>query len=78
MKEADQSQNLGTRADIIIVLLMRLLAQQSPELRTLQDQILFLQSFGLKPREIANILGKTDNHIRKELSIIRKPKSTNK
>lgn len=69
---------LNQRADIIISLLLRIAAKDSSDLNNLQDQVSFLHSFGLKSKEISKILNKTDGHIRKELTIARKPKRVKK
>lgn len=41
---------------------------------SLKDQITTLDELGLKPFEIAQALGKSPNHVNKELSVIRKAK----
>ena len=53
---------------VIVALLMRSGDQQM----SLRQQIETLSSLGMRPKEIAEILGKTGTHINKELSGIRK------
>ena len=45
-----------------------------PNSLALQDKVVFLNSFGLENKEIAEILGKSTNHISKELSSAKKTK----
>jgi prolipoprotein diacylglyceryltransferase len=54
---------------VIVALLLRGRSEETPKLR---QQIKFLHDLRLKPIEIAEILGRTNNHINKELSGIRK------
>ena len=53
---------------VIIALLLR----GSEEAPNLRQQIEILADLGLKPVEIADILGRTNTHVNKELSGIRK------
>lgn len=73
----DKDTNFDAAAihmNVMISLLMRILSGTSSEMRKLRDQIVYLNGFGMVPRDIASILGKTENHIRKELSVIKKSK----
>jgi len=54
---------------VIVALLLR---QKNKETYTLRDQIKILSELGIKPVEIAEILGKTNSYINKELSGLRK------
>jgi hypothetical protein len=54
---------------VIVALLLRGRNAETPKLR---EQIETLHDLGLKPVEIAEILGRTNTHINKELSGIRK------
>lgn len=59
--------------------MIALLVQRKPkEPRTLRQQIGDLADLGLKPSEIAQILGRTSVHINKELSGIRKDRKRQK
>lgn len=53
---------------VLIAILMKGGERQLP----LKQQIEMLDSLGLKPKEIAEILGKTNTHVSKELTGIRK------
>jgi hypothetical protein len=53
---------------VIIALLLRRKDDQVP---TLRQQIEILHKLGVKPAEIADILGRTNTYISKELSLIR-------
>jgi hypothetical protein len=54
---------------VIVALLLR---RKEERVLTLRQQIEVLDDFGLKPAEIAGILGRTNTYINKELSGIRK------
>lgn len=53
---------------VVIAILMRGGERQMP----LKQQVEVLNKLGLKPKEIAEILGKTNTHVSKELTGIRK------
>lgn len=54
---------------VIVALLLR---GKDERALTLRDRIAILNELGLKPVEIAEILGRTNTHINKELTGIRK------
>lgn len=54
---------------VIIALLLR---RKEERALTLRQQIEILDDLGVKPAEIAEILGRTNIYINKELSVIRK------
>jgi len=56
---------------VIIALLLR---KKDEQTITLREQIGILDNLGLKPVEIAEILGRTNKYINKELANIRKKK----
>lgn len=62
------------RLEVIINLMIQKEGPEHNESRSLRDQIGLLNSFGLKPKEIAEILGRTGSHINKELTVLRKSK----
>jgi len=66
----DISKEVSTKLDTVI----RLLAMEVVRGRELKDQVRFLDQAGLKPKEIADLLGKTPNAIRVALFSIRKSK----
>lgn len=59
------------RLDICIALLLRLVERDGSKL-SIREQIQTLDSLGLRPVEIANVLGKTQTYVNKELVGIRK------
>lgn len=65
---SDSMESTNRLLKVIIAVLMRCGEKQPP----LKQQIETLSSLGLRPVEIAEILGKTSTHINKELSGIRK------
>lgn len=52
--------------------IIRLLALNTVQGRTLKEQVSLLSSIGFQPKQIADMLGKTPNHIRVILHEIRK------
>lgn len=60
------------RLDVVIALLAAIATKD--ENSTLREKILMLDGFGLRPAEIASILGKTPSHVSKELSLARSKK----
>lgn len=66
--EEDISTRLLQRLNILISLQMRILFEKSTD----QEKIDYLNAFGLKPGEIAEILGSTSNKISKQLYKIKK------
>ena len=67
---------LNNRVGVMISLLLRMVQQDKSSI-SLKDQIQILNNLGLRPRDIAAILGKTPTHISKELVGIRKTKTPN-
>jgi hypothetical protein len=65
---SDSIESTNRLLKVIIAVLIRGGEKQMP----LKQQIETLWSLGLRPVEIAEILGKTSTHINKELSGIRK------
>jgi len=59
------------RLDICVALLLQSLERDGARLSR-REQIRTLDSLGLRPIEIANILGKTQTYVNKELAGIRK------
>ncbi len=55
----------------MISLLLRLVPRGGSEL-SLKEQVRMLDSFGIRPVDIADILGRTAGHVNKELVGIRK------
>jgi len=70
--ENDLLENINRNLEIIIGLLLQSLP--GSETKSLRDQILGLTARGMRPNEIARALGKSANHINKELSLGRSAK----
>lgn len=70
--ENEQLENINRNLEVIIGLLLRSLPDS--ETASLRDRILMLTAIGMRPNEIARVLGKSANHINKELSIGRNAK----
>ena len=54
---------------VVIALLLR---REEKSVQTLRQQIGILDDLGLRPAEIAEIIGRTSNYVNKELASIRK------
>jgi CRP-like cAMP-binding protein len=63
--------SINKRLEVIVNLLLQQKTKDGMG-RTLQEQIQLLHGAGLKPKEIAEILGKSPAHVNKELTGLRK------
>jgi hypothetical protein len=66
-------RQLGQKLDMIAALLLRSVPRNIESL-SLKDQIRILDGLGIRPVEIAKIVGKSSGHVNKELVAIRKEK----
>jgi len=66
-----QFAEISAKLDVII----KLLAMSAVEGKQLKQQVSLLHSLGLQPRQIADVLDKTPNHIRVVLHELRKEAS---
>ena len=73
--DKNELQSTNKLLRIIVALLLRRKEQQT---LTLRQQIEILSDLGIKPTEIAEILGRTNIYINKELSGIRKSRKQGK
>lgn len=64
---------LNKRLGVVISILLRGIPKEKSSV-TLKDQVSLLNDLGLRPKDIAGILGKTQKHVGKELVGIRKIK----
>jgi hypothetical protein len=64
---------LNKRLGVVISLLLRMLPQDGGT--SLKEQVRILDDLGMRPRDIAEILGRTQPHINKELTGLRKKKN---
>jgi hypothetical protein len=69
--DKQQFEQLSNKLDTII----RLLALNVVEGKELKYQVSILSSFGFQPKQIADMLGRTPNHIRVILHGLRKERS---
>jgi hypothetical protein len=72
--ENELLENINRNLEIIIGLLLRNLP--GSDATSLRDRILTLTAMGMRPKEIARALGKSANHINKELSLGRSTKQS--
>lgn len=70
--EKELLESIDRNLQIIIGLILQ--SAPGADTRSLQDQILDLTARGMRPNEIARALGKSGNHISKELSLGRNRK----
>ncbi|MDD2753333.1 MAG: hypothetical protein PHT44_01880 [Candidatus Portnoybacteria bacterium] len=64
---------LNKRLGVVISLLLRMTPSDRPS-RSLKEQVGILDDLGIRPRDIAEILGRTQPHINKELVGLRREK----
>ena len=64
---------LKQRLGIVIALLLKSLPKSADGL-SLRDQVQILSELGMRPKDIAEILGRTQGYVTKELSGLRKNK----
>lgn len=69
-----ESENVLKEISKKLDILIKLTATGAVGDQSLREQIRMLDAVGLRPRDIASILGKSPNHIRVELACLRKKK----
>ena len=62
---------LNKRLGVMISLLVRMVPREGPGI-SLKEQVRILDDLGMRPRDIAEILNRTQPHINKELAGLRK------
>ena len=70
--------NIESTNRLLKVMIALLVQRKLEETHTLREQIGRLDDLGLKPGEIAQILGRTNVYVNKELSGIRKDRKKQK
>jgi hypothetical protein len=70
--ENELLENINRNLEVIISLLLRSLPDS--DAAHLRGRILMLNDMGMRPKDIARVLGKSTNHINVELSVARNPK----
>jgi hypothetical protein len=73
MNKTDELLELNKRLGVIIALLVKALPKGTNGM-SLRDQIQELSGLGLRPRDIAEILGRSQTYVGKELVSLRKNK----
>ena len=63
-----ENEEILTKLDVLV----KLTAAQVVNGKSFQEQVRLLNSVGLKPKEIADILGKSPNHISVALNYLKK------
>lgn len=58
----------------LLKVIIAILVRGGPQPMSLKQQIEILSDAGMRPKDIADLLGKTGTHVNKELSGIRKQK----
>ena len=71
MQENKYLLEINKRLGVVIALLLRMLPKDGHEL-SFREQIQLLSELGVRPKEIAEILGRTRGYINKELTTLRK------
>lgn len=69
--EKNKLESTNRLLKVIVALLLR---RREPDILTLREQIAVLNGLGLQPKEIAEIIGRTNLYVNKELSELRKAK----
>jgi hypothetical protein len=60
-------ENINRNLEVIVGLLVR--SMPGSDNSNLRDRVLMLDSLGLRPKDIARVLGKSPTHVSKELSL---------
>ncbi len=71
--DRDDLLEVNKRLGVVIALLLKALPKGA-EGGSLRDQVRLLSELGVRPKDIAGILGRTPTYVTKELSGIRKDK----
>jgi hypothetical protein len=65
--ENELLENINRNLEVVIALLLQSLP--GADAASLRDRVLMLESIGMRPKDMAKVLGKSANHINKELSV---------
>lgn len=68
---------LNKRLGVVIALLLKAIPKSSDGM-SLRDQVELLTDLGVRPKDIAEILGRTQTYVNKELASLRKGKGKSK
>lgn len=75
MAITDEVTEQNRRLDIVIALLLRMLPKSGDTI-SLREQVQILSDLGMRPKDIAQALGRTPTYVNKELATIRKGKGS--
>lgn len=65
--ENELLESINRNLEVVIALLLRSLP--GADAANLRDRVLMLEAIGMRPKDIAKVLGKSANQINKELSV---------
>ena len=65
--ENELLESINRNLEVVIALVLRSLP--GAEAASLRDRVLMLEAIGMRPKDMAKVLGKSANHINKELSV---------
>jgi hypothetical protein len=77
MAKENDIPELSKRLGVVIALLLRAIPKSSDGM-SLRDQVQLLTDLGVRPKDIAEILGRTQTYVNKELASLRKGKGKSK
>jgi hypothetical protein len=70
MSDSNTLDEINRRLGVVIALLLRRRTEEDPP--SMRDHVKTLSELGLRPSEIATILGRTQGYVNKELTSLRK------
>ena len=73
MTENKELAELNKRLGVMIALLLRTSPREGPSM-SLREQISLLSEIGVRPKDMAEFLGRTQTYVNKELAGLRKSK----
>lgn len=71
MPNIDHAAETNKRLGIVIALLLKALPRAGDNL-SLRDQVQLLSDLGMRPKDVAEVLGRTSTYVNKELAGLRK------
>jgi len=77
MKPDNDSSDVSKRLGVVIALLLRT-TPTNADVMSLRDQVKTLSELGMRPKDIAEILGRTQGYVSKELVSLRKKRKSTK
>jgi len=71
----EELTQLNKRLGVMIALTVKTIPKNTSDTLSVRDQIQLLSELGVRPKDIAEILGRTQSFVGKELSGLRKKRS---